>query len=148
MKLHPTGRLAGLLVGGAILVSACSGTGSTAAPASAPATPAPASQAPVSQAPASAPASQAASVAPSAAANATLPPPTISKDLVIGAAFPQVDTFLGKVKDGMEAETAALSASSGHKVSLQLQSAFVNGQEDVATQLSQVENMVSQCVDA
>jgi len=67
---------------------------------------------------------------------------------VIGAAFPQVDTFLGKVKDGMEAEAAALSTASGHKVTVNVTSAFVNGQEDVATQLSQVENFVSQGVDA
>ena len=48
----------------------------------------------------------------------------------------------------MEAEAAALSTASGHKVTVNVTSAFVNGQEDVATQLSQVENFVSQGVDA
>jgi inositol transport system substrate-binding protein len=104
------------------------------------ATPSPSAAAP------SVAASVAASVAPGAAA--TMPAVTLSKDITIGVAFPQLDTFLGKLNDGLAAEAAKLSTSLGHKITLNVQQAFVNGAEDPAKQLSEVEDFVAQKVDA
>ena len=81
MGLNRMGRVAALMATGALVFAACSNTGSSSAPATQAA-----SQAPAASQPASAPASAAAS-AP-ASAGAALPPPTVTKDLVIGAAFP------------------------------------------------------------
>ena len=73
-----TGRVAGLMVVGAVILSACGSSGATTAPASvAPATAAPASAAPASQA---------------------------AGKVTLGVAFPNSDTFLSRVQDGMKAE--------------------------------------------
>ena len=112
MDLKITGRVAGLMVVGAVILSACSSSGATTAPASA----APASAAPASAAPAS-----------QAAGKTTL-----------GVAFPNSDTFLSRVQDGMKAEAAA----KGVDITI------TDAKDDTAAQLSQVENFVSQKVSA
>ena len=112
MDLKITGRVAGLMVVGVVILSACSGSSATTAPASA----APASAAPVSAAPAS-----------QAAGKVTL-----------GVAFPNSDTFLSRVQDGMKAEAAA----KGVDITI------TDAKDDTAAQLSQVENFVSQKVSA
>ena len=129
-------RMAGALIAAAAIVVGCSGSSSPSPASQAPASAAPASVTPASGAPAS------------AGANATMPPVTLSKDVTIGVAFPQLDTFLGKLNDGLKAEADKLSASLGHKVTLNVQQAFVNGQEDQAKQLSEVEDFIAQKVDA
>jgi inositol transport system substrate-binding protein len=112
MDLKITGRVAGLMVVGVVILSACSGSSATTAPASA----APASAAPNSAAPAS-----------QAAGKVTL-----------GVAFPNSDTFLSRVQDGMKAEAAA----KGVDITI------TDAKDDTAAQLSQVENFVSQKVSA
>jgi ABC-type sugar transport system substrate-binding protein len=56
----------------------------------------------------------------------------------IGVAFPNSDTFLSRVQDGMKAEAAAKGVTVDIK----------DAKDDTAAQLSQVENMISQKVDA
>ncbi len=148
MALNRVVRIAGVLVASAAFVAACGSSTATTAPSAAPASAAP-SVAAASAAP-SAAASAVASAAPagSAAANATLPPVTLSKDITIGVAFPQIDTFLSTVRDGMQAEADKISAATGHKITLNIQQAYQNGQEDPALQLSQVETFVTSGVAA
>ncbi len=115
MTIKPLGRLATLTVAAAMILAACSSSGS-----SAPASAAPASAVPGSAAPASA--------APSAAGG----------DITIGVAFPNSDTFLSRVQDGMKAKATELAVTVN----------IVDAKDDTATQLSQVENFVSQGVSA
>jgi inositol transport system substrate-binding protein len=113
MKLTPTARLAGLMVAGAVILSACGGSAATPAPTQAPAaTAAPATEAPASDAPAG--------------------------DYTIGVAFPNSDTFLSRVQNGMQVKADEL----GVKINI------VDAQDDTAKQLGQVENFVTQGVDA
>jgi inositol transport system substrate-binding protein len=117
MGLKLTGRIAGLMVVGALALSACGGGTASQAPASAaPASAAPASVAPASEAPASAAAGP----------------------IKIGVAFPNSDTFLSRVQDGMKAEATA----KGVEVTI------TDAKDDTQAQLSQVENFVSQGVSA
>jgi len=102
MNLKITGQVAGLMVVGALVLSACGGSTATTAPASA--------------APASA-----------AAGGGT-----------IGVAFPNSDTFLARVQDGMKAEAAVKGVTLN----------ITEAKDDTATQLSQVENFISQKVAA
>ncbi len=106
MDLTRTARLAGLMVAGAMILSACGGTTATTAPA---ATDAPA---------------------------ATEAPAT--GDINIGVAFPNSDTFLSRVQDGMKVKADEL----GVKINIS------DAKDDTAAQLSQVENFVSQGVSA
>lgn len=111
MDLKITGRVAGLMVVGVVILSACSGSSATTAPASvAPAT-APASAAPASQA---------------------------AGKVTLGVAFPNSDTFLSRVQDGMKTEATA----KGVDITI------TDAKDDTAAQLSQVENFVSQKVSA
>ena len=119
MDLKYTGRLAGLMVSGALILSACGGTTATTAPATA--------AAPVASAVASAVAPVASAVASAAAGGGT-----------IGVAFPNSDTFLSRVQDGMKAEAAVKGVTVN----------ITDAKDDTAAQLSQVENFVSQKVDA
>ena len=80
MDLTRTARLAGLMVAGAMILSACGGDAATQAPA---ATDAPATEAPATQAPA-------------------------TGDINIGVAFPNSDTFLSRVQDGMQVKADEL----------------------------------------
>ena len=59
-------------------------------------------------------------------------------DITIGVAFPNSDTFLSRVQDGMKAEAAAKGVTVN----------ITDAKDDTAAQLSQVENFVSQKVDA
>lgn len=59
-------------------------------------------------------------------------------DITIGAAFPNSDTFLSRVQDGMKAKAEELG----------VELIITDAKDDVATQLSQVENFVSQKVSA
>jgi inositol transport system substrate-binding protein len=112
MDLTRTARLAGLMVAGAVILSACGGTAATEAPA---ATDAPAAtEAPaVTEAPA-------------------------TGDINIGVAFPNSDTFLSRVQDGMKVKAEELGVTVN----------ITDAKDDVAAQLSQVENFVSQGVSA
>jgi inositol transport system substrate-binding protein len=101
MGLKLTGRLATLMVGGAIVLSACGGGAATPAPAE-------------SQAPA-------------------------GGDLTIGVTFPILDQFLQTVADGMEAKATEIGG-----VTLNI----VSAEEKTDVQLGQVENFISQGVDA
>jgi inositol transport system substrate-binding protein len=74
------------------------------------------------------PAPSTASVAPSSAAG----------PITIGVAFPNSDTFLSRVQDGMKAEATV----KGVTVTI------TDAKDDTAAQLSQVENFVSQKVSA
>jgi inositol transport system substrate-binding protein len=105
MDLTRTARLAGLMVAGAMILSACGGDAATQAPA---ATDAPAA----TQAPAG--------------------------DINIGVAFPNSDTFLSRVQNGMQVKADEL----GVKINI------TDAKDDVAAQLTQVENFVSQGVSA
>lgn len=109
--LNLTGRLAGLMAVGVVVVAACSSSGS---PTTAPA--------------ASAAPSVAGSEAPSGAGGA----------VTLGVAFPNSDTFLSRVQDGMKDEAAAKGATI----------TITDAKDDTAAQLSQVENFVSQKVSA
>ncbi len=77
-----------------------------------------------------APASAAASGAPASAAPVG--------DITLGVAFPNSDTFLARVQDGMKAEAAVV----GVKLNI------TEAKDDTAAQLSQVENFISQKVSA
>jgi ABC-type sugar transport system substrate-binding protein len=61
-----------------------------------------------------------------------------SEAVTIGATFPVLDAFLQKVADGMQAEADAQGA----------ELTIVAADNKVDTQLSQVENFISQGVDA
>jgi inositol transport system substrate-binding protein len=108
MTLKPVGRLAALLMMAGLILAACSSSGSSSAPASA---------APASAAPASAAA---------------------GGKVTLGVAFPNSDTFLSRVQDGMKTEAAAKGADI----------TITDAKDDTAAQLSQVENFVSQKVSA
>lgn len=108
--LNLTGRLAGLMAVGVVVV-ACSSSGS---PTTAPA----------------------ASVAPSVAGSEA--PPASGGAVTLGVAFPNSDTFLSRVQDGMKDEAAAKGATI----------TITDAKDDTAAQLSQVENFVSQKVSA
>ncbi len=113
MDLKITGRVAGLMVTGALILGACGGGAATTAPESmAPESMAPESMAPESMAPAG--------------------------DITIGVAFPNSDTFLSRVQDGMKAKADELGVSV----------TITDAKDDTAAQLTQVENFVSQGVDA
>ncbi len=100
--INSKARIAGLLMAGALFVSACGGSTATPAPATeAPATPAPAA-------------------------------------ITIGVAFPNSDTFLSRVQDGMKTKATELGVTVN----------ITDAKDDVAAQLSQVENFVSQGVSA
>ena len=100
MDFKSTGRLAGLMVAGALIVSACGGSTATTAPAE--------------------------SAGPAAGGG------------TIGVAFPNSDTFLSRVQDGMKAEAAVKGVTVN----------ITDAKDDTAAQLSQVENFISQKVDA
>ncbi len=101
MGLNRMGRLAGLMVIGALALAACGGSTPTKAPASA---------------------------APGGAAVGA----------IIGVAFPNSDTFLSRVQDGMKAEATVKGVTVN----------ITDAKDDVAAQLSQVENFISQKVAA
>ncbi|MEO8424889.1 MAG: sugar ABC transporter substrate-binding protein [Actinomycetota bacterium] len=107
--LNLTGRLASLMAVGVVVV-ACSSSGS---PTTAPA----------------------ASVAPSVAGSEA---PPAGGAITLGVAFPNSDTFLSRVQDGMKDEAAAKGATI----------TITDAKDDTAAQLSQVENFVSQKVSA
>jgi len=107
MDLKITGRVAGLMVAGALILGACGGSDATTAP-----TTGPESMAPESMAPAG--------------------------DITIGVAFPNSDTFLSRVQDGMKAKADELGVTV----------TITDAKDDTAAQLTQVENFVSQGVDA
>jgi len=65
-------------------------------------------------------------------------PTSSTKTYKIGASFPVLDAFLQKVANGITAEAKAKGATAD----------IVAANNDVATQLSQVENFISQKVDA
>lgn len=111
MDLKITARVAGLMLVGVVALSACSSSGATTAPASV--------------APASAPASAA-------------PGSPAAGKVTLGVAFPNSDTFLSRVQDGMKAEAAAKGADI----------TITDAKDDTAAQLSQVENFISQKVSA
>ncbi len=96
------------MVTGALILGACGGGAATTAPTTAPAD----SMAPESMAPAG--------------------------DITIGVAFPNSDTFLSRVQDGMKAKAAELGVTV----------TITDAKDDTAAQLSQVENFVSQGVSA
>jgi inositol transport system substrate-binding protein len=116
MALNRVVRIAGVFVATAAIVAACSSSSATTAPTAAPASAAPASAAPAS----AAPASQAAG------------------KIKLGVAFPNSDTFLSRVQDGMKAEAAA----KGVDITI------TDAKDDTAQQQSQVENFISQGVSA
>jgi inositol transport system substrate-binding protein len=103
MDLHRTRRLVGVMLASALIVGACSSTGT--------------SQAPASQA-----ASQAA-----------------AGKVKIGVTFPILDQFLQTVADGMQAKATEMG-----NVELNI----VAAQEKTDVQLGQVENFISQKVNA
>ena len=115
MEHKIAGRVAGLMMVGALALSACGGSAATTAPTTA-----------ASVAPSVAP-TVAASVAPSAAGKVKL-----------GVAFPNSDTFLSRVQDGMKAEATA----KGVDITI------TDAKDDTAAQQSQVENFISQGVTA
>jgi inositol transport system substrate-binding protein len=98
MGLKFTGRIVGLMVVGALVLSACGGTAATPAAPSAPA----------------------------------------AADITLGVAFPNSDTFLSRVQDGMKAEAEA----KGVKITI------TDAKDDTNAQLGQVENFISQKVTA
>jgi inositol transport system substrate-binding protein len=115
MASNRVARIASLMFASAILVGACSSSGSSTAPSGA------ASQAPAASTSGSAPAGS-----PAAGA------------VNIGVAFPNSDTFLSRVQNAMKAKATELGATVN----------IVDAKDDTATQLSQVENFVSQGVSA
>ena len=76
-----------------------------------------------------------AAATPAASAGASAPAAGGSN---IGVAFPNSDTFLSRVQDGMKAEAAVKGVTVN----------ITDAGDDVAKQLSQVENMISQKVGA
>ena len=119
MRVNGVARVAGMVLVGAMVASACSSSGSTAAPASAAP---PASVAPASVAPAS-------GGAPASGATGAV---------TLGVAFPNSDTFLSRVQNAIKDEATAKGATA----------TITDAKDDTATQLSQVENFVSQGVSA
>jgi inositol transport system substrate-binding protein len=103
-------RIGGLLATAAFIV-ACSSSGGSAAPSSA--------------------------AAPSQAA-ASQPAASTAGAITIGVAFPNSDTFLSRVQNGMKAKADEL------KVTVTI----TDAKDDTAAQLTQVENFVSQKVSA
>jgi len=80
-----------------------------------------------------------ASEAPASAAPTLSPPdPVTDNSVTIGVAFPNSDTFLSRVQDGMKARATELGVTVN----------IVDAKDDAATQLSQVENFVTQGVSA
>jgi inositol transport system substrate-binding protein len=112
MNLKFTGRVAGLMVAGALILGACGGGEASSTPTTAPESMAPESMAPESAAPAG--------------------------DITIGVAFPNSDTFLSRVQDGMKVKADELGVSV----------TITDAKDDTAAQLTQVENFVSQGVSA
>jgi inositol transport system substrate-binding protein len=102
-------RTAGALLAFALIVGACT-SGASSSPSQSVA--APGSQPPASQ-------------------------PAAGK-VTLGVAFPNSDTFLSRVQDGMKAEATAKGA----------EIVITDAKDDTAAQLSQVENFVSQKVSA
>ena len=120
MAHHRVVRIAAALVVGSAIIAGCTTGGASTAPS---ASAAAGSEAPASGAPASgAPASGATGEA-----------------VTIGVTFPILDQFLQTVADGMEEKAAELG---------NVELTIVAAEEDTATQLGQVENFVTQGVDA
>ena len=111
MDLKITARVAGLMMVGVVALSACSSSGATTAPAS---------------------------VAPATAPASAAPGSPAAGKVTLGVAFPNSDTFLSRVQDGMKAEAAAKGADI----------TITDAKDDTAAQLSQVENFISQKVSA
>ena len=77
-----------------------------------------------------------ATTAPASDAPASAAPP--AGDITLGVAFPNSDTFLSRVQDGMKAKAAELG----------VEVIITDAKDDTQAQLSQVENFVSQGVSA
>jgi inositol transport system substrate-binding protein len=75
----------------------------------------------------------------SSPSGATGSQPAAGAAVKIGATFPIIDTFLGSVKDGMEAKAKELG---------NVEITVVSAEEKADAQLGQVENFISQGVDA
>jgi len=75
---------------------------------------------------------------PSAPAAMAVPDPVTDGSVTIGVAFPNSDTFLSRVQDGMTTRADELGVTVN----------IVDAQDDAATQLDHVENFVSQGVSA
>jgi inositol transport system substrate-binding protein len=118
MALASTRRIAGLVAAVAFVLSACSSSGGGAATTAASA---PAASAPAESAAASGAASPAAGGA-----------------VKLGVAFPNSDTFLSRVQDGMKAKATELGA----------EITITDAKDDTQAQLTQVENFISQGVSA
>ena len=73
-----------------------------------------------------------------ACGSSATPAPTAAPVIKIGVAFPNSDTFLSRVQDGMKTEAAAKGVTI----------TITDAKDDVAAQLTQVENFVSQKVSA
>jgi inositol transport system substrate-binding protein len=82
--------------------------------------------------------SMAVAQSPSAGATLSPPDPVTDNSVNIGVAFPNSDTFLSRVQDGMKNRATELGVTVN----------IVDAKDDTATQLSQVENFVSQGVSA
>jgi inositol transport system substrate-binding protein len=115
MALNRVVRIAGVLVASAAIVVGCSSSSASTAPSTA----------------ASAAPSTAASAAPSVA-------PSAAGKIKLGVAFPNSDTFLSRVQDGMKTEAAA----KGVDITI------TDAKDDTQAQQSQVENFISQGVSA
>ncbi|MFN8630498.1 MAG: sugar ABC transporter substrate-binding protein [Chloroflexota bacterium] len=115
MALNRVVRMAGILVASAAIVVGCTSSSASTAPSAA----------------ASAAPSAAASAAPSAA-------PSAAGKIKLGVAFPNSDTFLSRVQDGMKKEAEA----KGVDITI------TDAKDDTAAQQSQVENFISQGVSA
>jgi inositol transport system substrate-binding protein len=86
-----------------------------------------------------APASAAASAAPASAAPASAAPGSAAAGgITLGVAFPNSDTFLSRVQNAITEEATAKGATA----------TITDAKDDTATQLSQVENFISQGVSA
>ena len=114
MAINRVVRIAGVMIASAAIVIGC-GTAATPAPTAAP----------------TAAATAAVTAAPTAA-------PTAAAAIKIGVAFPNSDTFLSRVQDGMKAEATA----KGVEITI------TDAKDDTAAQLTQVENFISQKVSA
>ncbi len=73
-----------------------------------------------------------------ACGSSATPAPTAAPVIKIGVAFPNSDTFLSRVQDGMKTEAAAKGVTI----------TITDAKDDTAAQLTQVENFVSQKVSA
>jgi len=116
MDLKITRRVAGLMVIGTVILGACGGGAASPAATTAPTT------APVE----------------STAPESTAPESAAPAGIKIGVAFPNSDTFLSRVQNGMKAKAAELG----------VEITITDAKDDTQAQLTQVENFVSQGVTA